>query len=154
MRIRIVVADQSTARWFDTRQRDAALQLAGEMLDPLAHLHDRDFKSDRPGRVFDHASAGARRGAVGHHGTGGEETPRKHEAESFAHKVANALEVARRQDVFDRLVIMAAPAFLGLLRKAMPDALRAVLSCEIDKNLVHSDAQAVKDHLPREVFET
>jgi protein required for attachment to host cells len=36
----------------------------------------------------------------------------------FARRVANELEQARRNDAYDRLVVMAAPTFLGLLRKA------------------------------------
>ena len=39
-------------------------------------LHDRDLKSDRPGRVYNSAAAPrGRRGAMAHHATGGERTP-------------------------------------------------------------------------------
>ncbi len=55
MRIRIVVADQSEARFYDAEQRDTRRRSVGALTDPLAHRHDRDFKSDRPGRVYDHA---------------------------------------------------------------------------------------------------
>ena len=93
MRVRVVVADQSEAKFYDLRYRPDALQLVGRILDPLARLHDRDFKSDRPGRVFDHAPmTGHRRGATAHHATAGERRPRRHEAEAFARQIAGELQ--------------------------------------------------------------
>src|SRR5207302_2106517 len=102
MRVRIVVADQSEARFYDTEGLHGPLQPAGQLSDPKARLHDRDLESDRPGRVFDHAPlAAGRRGAVGHHGTEGERSPRKHEAVNLARQIADQLEAARREGQFD-----------------------------------------------------
>jgi len=77
--------------------------------------YECDFKSDRPGRVFDHAPGGGRRGAVAHHDTGGERKPRGHEAEMFARRIIEEMERVQERDRCDRLVLMAAPAFLGEL---------------------------------------
>ena len=153
MRVRIVVADQSEADFYELEQRDMPPQLVQRLEDPEAHLHDRDLKSDRPGRVFDHAAAaGGRRGAVAHHATGGERNPRKVEARRFARRIAEALDEARRQHQYDRLVLMAPPAFLGLLRKEMPDAVHAVLTAEIAKDLVHEPPEALTGYLPPGTF--
>jgi hypothetical protein len=71
MRIRIVVASQADVTFYDVQHVKDKLQTAGRLTDPLAHLHDRDLKSDRPGRMFDHGPlAGGRRGANARHGTG------------------------------------------------------------------------------------
>ena len=81
MRIRIVVASQAEVMFYDMQHIGDQLQFAGQLNDPLAHLHDRDFKSDRPGRKFDRARlTGGRRGATAHHSTGAEQHPRKREA--------------------------------------------------------------------------
>lgn len=152
MRVRIVVADRGEARFYDTRHADSKLQLVGRITDPEAHLPDREFKSDRPGRVFDHAPGGARRGAVAHHSTGGERTPRKHEAELFARRVVDELERARHQDNFDRLVLMAAPEFLGELRDIIPKSLSAHIVLEVNKDLIHQDERAISAHLTPDVF--
>jgi len=155
MRVRVVVADQSEARFYDAEVLGAPLQLAGRLADPSARLHDRDLKSDRPGRVFDHApGATGRRGAVAHHSTGGERRPRKHEAQRFARRVAEALDHDRRQDRFDRLVLMAGPPFLGALRAALTESVRASLIAEVRRDLVHQSERVVLDHLPREVFQS
>lgn len=112
-----------------------------------------DLVSDRPGRNFDHAPlVGGRRGATAHHATGGERRPRRTEALAFAHQIAVELERARRQDEFYRLVVMAPPAFLGLLRKALPENVRSSVVAEVDKNLVHQPPEALRSHLPDETF--
>ena len=144
MRVRIVVADQSQADIYQLERRDTHPQLVQRLEDTDAHLHSRDLKSDRPGRVFDHAAAaGQRRGAVGHHSTGGERNPRKVEARRFARRITEALDAARLQDRYDRLVVMAAPGFLGLLRQEMPAAVRAMLTAEVRKDLVHERPEAL-----------
>ena len=153
MRIRIVVADQSEARFYDTERPRGRLQLAGRLTDPTAHLHDRDLKSDRPGRVFTSATAGGgRRGATAHHATGGERRPRKMQAQRFARRIATELEKARRENRFDGIVVMAGPSFLGLLRDALPAGLRACVAAEIRKDLVHQDTGVLRAHLPEEAF--
>jgi protein required for attachment to host cells len=148
MRVRIVVADQSEACFYDLERGDAGLQLVARMTDPKAHWHDRDFKSDRPGRVFDHAASGGRRGAVAHHGTGGERRPRKHEALLFARQIATELERAYRQERFGRMILVAGPPFLGVLRAALPSTLHSAVATEIPRNLVHLTPQELQAHLP------
>ena len=148
MNIRIVVADQGEARFYDAAGAAAPLLLVSRLTDPNARLHDRDFKSDRPGRVFDHAApASGRRGAVGHHSTGGERSPRKHEAALFAKRVAGELEDARHAKQFDRLVLIAGAAFLGQLRAALPRDLREVVVSEVAKDLVHEPEHVLQAHV-------
>lgn len=148
MRVRIVVADQSEARFYDLGGHNT-VTLVGQLTDPLAHLHNRDLVSDRPGRKFDHAPlTEGRRGATAHHATGGESSPRKHEAESFARRIAADLEQAHRRGDFDSLILMSGPAFLGLLRAALPEALRARVVAEVAKDLLHRGIQSVIEHLP------
>ena len=48
--IRIVVADQAEAIFYDLGSLKAHPIEVGRISDPAAHLHDRDFSSDRPGR--------------------------------------------------------------------------------------------------------
>jgi protein required for attachment to host cells len=148
MRTRIVLADQSEARFYEVEKLDAPLQLVGRLTDENARLHDRDLKSDRPGRVFDHAAApNQRRGAVGHHSTGGERTPRKHEAEVFARQIARELATAHEHQRFDRLVLIVGPPFLGVLRGVLPKAVSALVAREIPKDLIHEPESAIREHL-------
>ncbi len=147
MRIRVLVADQSEARLFDLGPHNS-LELVGRLADPLAHLHDRDLVSDRPGRKFDRAPLRAgRRGATAHHATGGESSPRRHEAEAFARRIATELEHAHQRGDFEGLILMSGPPFLGLLREALPKATRAALIGEVPKDLLHQGTDAIISHL-------
>lgn len=153
MKVRIVVADQAEAAFYDLHHADEHPQFAGGMTDPAAHLHDRDLKSDRPGRVFDHAArAGERRGRTSRHGTGGERSPRKHEAAQFARRVAEQLQGAYRDAAFERLVLIAPPSFIGQLRQALPQTLASVVAAEVGKDLVHAPPGELRSHLPPEAF--
>jgi len=153
MRTRVVVSDQSEADFYDLEGSHHELRLATRLSDTKARLHDRDFKSDRPGRMSDHAPLqGGRRGATAHHGTDGERRPRKHEAALFAHRIVEALERAHRAGEFEGLVLMAPPSFLGLLRKAMPEPLRKKVLAEVAKDLMHQPQDAVRAHLPITTF--
>ena len=149
MSTRIVVADQSEARFYELEGARGPLRLIETLTDPKARLHDRDFKSDRPGRVFDHASTpGKRRGATAHHSTGGERSPREHEAQLFARRIAQELETAHDEKRYSRLILMSAPAFLGMLRAALPRAASAAIVAEVPKDLIHGPESAVLAHLP------
>lgn len=153
MPIRIVVADQSEARFYDIEGLNMPLRPVAKLTDPKSHLHNRDFESDRPGRVYDHAPAqGQRRGAVAHHGTGGERTPRKREAQLFAKRIAQELGTSGTSGPFDRLVLIAGPAFLGLLRSALPTSLKSLIVAEVPKDLIHEPETSVLSHLPREAL--
>ncbi len=152
MSIRIVVADRAQARIYAAPPVRGPLRPVAQLEDPQAHWHDRDFKSDRPGRVFDHAPGAGRRGAVAHHGTEGERSPAKHEAEVFAHRIAAALEQSRAD--FTRLVLIAEPGFLGQLRAVLPKSLSSTVVLEIAKDLVHLDERALGEALPAELYAT
>ncbi len=152
MRTRIVVADRTEARIYDAAGVDTGLHLVDELFDPQGRLHDKDFKSDRPGRVFDRAATGTRRGSTAHHSVGGENLPHKHEAETFARRIADVLTSAYQDHRYERLVLIAPPEFLGVLRAVLPKNVSAAVICEVNKDLVHADENAIGTHLPREVF--
>jgi protein required for attachment to host cells len=155
MRVRIVVADQAKVRFYDAEHHAGELQLAGELSDPAAHLHNRDLVSDRPGRKSDRTPLqSGRRGAVAHHGVGSDRRPRKREAVLFARHIADELVSAQRAEQFDRLVLMAPPEFLGVLRKALPVALHKMVAAEVAKDLVHESPAAVRNYLPAQSFQT
>jgi protein required for attachment to host cells len=149
MNVRIIVANESAALLYDLKDRAKGLQFAGQLSDPRARLHDRDLVSDRPGRRPDHAPLqSGRRGASPHHATAGEHEAHKHEIETFARKVARELESARLAGRFDRLVIMAGPKFLGMLRAELPASVKATLAAEVPKDLVNHPLHAITEHLP------
>ena len=149
LRTRVVVADRGEARFYDYESGNS-LTVVGRITDPKSRLHNRDFNSDRPGRVFDHAAkSGARRGAVAHHDTGSESTPLKLEAKKFAESICREIEDADQSKSFEQLVIMAEPSFLGLIREAMPEHLINKVVLQVHKDLVHSDDKTIMRHIDK-----
>lgn len=154
MSIRVVVANQSEARFYDADRLNEPLKLVGQLADLQGRQRDRDFNSDKPGRVFDHApGVNKRRGAVAHHDTGGERSPHKHEATRFARRIAEELMETQREQRFEGIALVAGPAFLGLLRAALPKALRMKVVAEVAKDLLREPAATVSVHLPPQAFQ-
>ena len=72
--------------------------------------------------------------------------------EQFAKEVARTLDGARMRHEFERLVLVAGPRMLGLLREALPTPCRSMVAAEVAKDLVRHDPAAIRDSVPREVF--
>jgi protein required for attachment to host cells len=88
------------------------LQEVEDLVHGAARTRARDLSADRPGRSFDSHGQGR-------HAMEPETDAKRHEAEVFAKQVADRIERARIEDEFDELVLIAAPEFLGLLRKSL-----------------------------------
>ena len=145
-RIRIVVADQAEAIFYDTPSLQAQPKEVAHISDPLAHQHDRDFSSDRPGRSYE--SVGGQRHAIER-----ENDPRQREAVRFAKRISRRLDEARRKGEYDELIVVAGPPFLGLMRKEMSRPTRERVVHEIRKDLVHSPVESLRRHLPASAAE-
>ena len=73
---------------------------------------------------------------------------KQHEAILFAREISDRLELARARGEFDELTLVAAPAFLGLLRENLNAATRKLVVRTIDKNLVQR-SEAENPRSPR-----
>jgi protein required for attachment to host cells len=153
MRIRIVIANQIEARFFDTFGRRQPLIPAGVLSNPSGRLHDQDLDADRPGRVFNGSARAGQSGRASlRHGADGERSTRQHAIESFARRIGAELEKARLAHRFDCVVLVAEPGFLGRLRKALPAAVRAQVAASIPHDLVNQPGHDPRDYLPSAIF--
>jgi protein required for attachment to host cells len=73
---------------------------------------------------------------------------RSEELHRFAREIAARLEDARQRKRFGQLVIMAGPAFLGILRECFAKPLAESVVGEVAKDLVDQDAVTIQAHLP------
>jgi protein required for attachment to host cells len=145
-RIRIVVADQAEAIFYDAASLRARPVEVGRISDPVAHLHNRDMMSDRPGRSYE--SVGGQRHAIAR-----ENDPRRREALRFAKRISRRLDEARRKGEFDELVVVAGPPFLGMMRGELSRPTRQRVVHEIHKDLVHSPVESLQGHMPESAAE-
>jgi protein required for attachment to host cells len=82
------------------------------------------------------------------HGINGEEVHKQDNADRFASLVCETLESARNKGEFRKLYVVAAPAFLGMLRKHQSHSLKHLIAGEIDKNLTTQTPEAIRKSLP------
>jgi protein required for attachment to host cells len=139
-RIRIVVADQAEAVFYDAPSLEARPREVGRISDPLAHQHARDLASDRPGRSYE--SVGGARHAIER-----ENDPRRQAALRFARRISCRLDDALQRGEFDELVVVAGPPFLGLVRDELSRPARQRVAREIRKDLVHGPVESLQRHL-------
>jgi protein required for attachment to host cells len=138
----IVVADSSRARFFSKNGRSPFTEVAG-LIHPESRLHEQELTSDLPGSDGGGAGAGAQR-----HGRASKVSPKRHEAITFSKQVADHLESARSEGRFQRLFVVAPPAFLGLLRDHFSSALGTLVTGEVNKNLVLLKPDQIREQLP------
>ncbi len=108
----VIVADSARARVLEAESANGPLTEVDALVHPASRLHPQKITSDLPGRSFD-------RGGQGRHAMESQVDPRRHEQVRFATEIADYLGAARTEGRFERLVIIAGPAFLGHLREKL-----------------------------------
>ncbi|MCB1741444.1 MAG: host attachment protein [Gammaproteobacteria bacterium] len=142
MTVWVVCADSARARIFSAESARDQLSEVQDLSHPESRIRPRDMVSDRDGRRADSVGRGM-------HGVGGErDEPKREEAERFARTLGQTLNEAGRSGRYQRLHILAAPAFLGLLRHHLADDVRTLLRSETAANIVTQGIKEIRAHLP------
>lgn len=126
----ILIADAGYARL--VRQLRADRETGERLEDLFFHYNEmplRQIKSDRPGRSF---SSTSRHRSAMEYGS----DPVRDRHRQFARKLVQYLARHLDSQDYDRLVLVAEPRMLGLLRHELTEPLRAVIVEEIGKDLV------------------
>ncbi len=140
--IMIIVADSSRARVFTTDSPGSPLREIETMAHPEGRLHEQDMVSDLPGKD-------SGEGGGGDHAFQEKIEPKQHEMIEFARRMAEYLDEARKANKLNQLLIVAAPAFLGELRKQMTEETNERVVFELDKNLTQHSVDDIRAHLPK-----
>lgn len=140
MNIWFLVADAARARIFHTTGKNVALTEIMDFTEPNARLDETLLASDEPGRQ-------STAGGPGTHGMQEKITPREQEDIRFAAELNETLQEGFNKNSYDELYIAAAPHFLGLLRKSMPDNIAKRVQGEMDRDLTRLGEEAIREHL-------
>ena len=141
----ILVANQAEAQIYSAGQIRGNLVLVETLTHEEGAAHARDLTSDAPGRVHD------RMGSARHSmepDTGVKEESRRR----FVKKMVARLESAHFRGDYDHLVLLAAPAVLGVIRKTISKKFTNVVVKEIPKDVIGQDLDKIKAQL-RKSFE-
>ncbi len=148
----IVVCNHTNARIFEQthkrrlRRPGPGISRVDTLLHPQGRLHTGDLVSDRQGRVFGREFR--------RHGLTSTVSPTEHDAEQFAIEIAKRLDHARTQGDFGRLMVVASPEMLGLLREHMTGATYKTVVASLDKNLAGMDDRELGPYLSPHIGET
>ena len=138
----ILVAHDAGARIFDNQGPGKGIDLVEEFDNPEGRARDGELESDRPGRSFRKNSADPRRAAMSR-----SEGPRERVVAAFARELTDRLRQARVSGTYERLVLVAPPKFLGLLRASLDDPTAACVIGSLDKDLARSNEDVLVAHL-------
>lgn len=126
----ILVAHEAGARVFENRGPGKGLELLETIDHPEGRARDRDIVSDRPGRSFRKDSGDPRRASMS-----GSQGPHDRVVSNFARVLVDKLQRARMDNRYRRLVLVAPPRFLGLLRAALDAPTTQLVVGSVDKDL-------------------
>jgi len=137
----IVVADSARARLFELgRSRDELREL-DDLINADARLPDRELTSDDSGRAFDSFGAGR-------HAMEDKISLKDQAIINFAAYINEQLLTALNERKFNKLILIADPRFLGILRDKLDDHIQKIVSTEIPKDLTRHPISDIASHLP------
>lgn len=140
----VLSADAGRARIFSADSPKASLRPLQQLISPKARLREQDLTSDRPGRSFDSFGAGR-------HATEPSTPASEQEAIRFAADIARQLKQGRDHGAFDRLILVAEPHFLGLIRKAIDPHTAKMITLEVAKDVSKASTEKIRKYLPERI---
>jgi protein required for attachment to host cells len=136
----VVVANKAETQIYSQQRLRGPLSLIHSMAHPDAKAHLQDLVSDQPGRVHD-------RMGPARHAMEPDTGARDEGQLRFTREVAEYLTTALRKKEFERIVLMAAPESLGLLRKVLSAEVEKTIIDEIPKDMIGQDAERIQEQL-------
>ena len=136
----VVVAESSRVRIFEMINRDTPLKELVDMVHPQSRAHEQELTSDLPGRSFDSHGQGR-------HVMESNVDTKEQEAIVFAGQLGDYLNSECGQNKFKNLFLVAAPEFLGHLRKKLSDETKRHIVQEVNKNIVQQDEAMIRKYL-------
>lgn len=134
----ILVGDASRARVFAHNGEQEPWALVRELEHPESRARNADLVDGVSGRVQQSAGAG--------HRPAMEPTtwPKQVEAERFSQELSHMLDHEYDERRYDALVLVAAPHFLGLLRKHLRPKLSKLVVATLDKDYSALEAREIQ----------
>jgi len=138
----IVVADSGQAKIFRTikarlfngKANGSDLTLVSEYNHPESRKRDQDLVADKYGNFGNSSFT--------------EETdPKRHENDIFAQQLAKALYHGHSENNYHDLILIAPPAFMGMIHKHLSNEVKKLISKEIEKDYTRSNEKELVSQL-------
>jgi protein required for attachment to host cells len=139
----VVVADEARATFYTRGALNGPLETGRTVSNDVARMKTGDLISDRGGRSFDSYGKGR-------HTMGGEKAgPKQHAATVFAKVIAGHVAEDMHSGRCRGFAVIAAPRFLGELRREIRTLVNAEPYATVGKALVGSDVSVIERVLAR-----
>jgi len=140
----IVLADAASAKVYEPQASRRDWKLIAELAHPESRAKESELGTDKPGRV--------RQSTTGSRAAMEPPTPRKEvEIEKFAREIAKALDDALVRKAYDRLVLVAPPEFVGILRKLLSERVERCIATTVEKDYLHLDLPEARERLEHQL---
>lgn len=140
-----LVADRTRARLFSSSRATEPLVELRDFFNPDGRELAQELVTDRPSRMP--GMVGRARGALEPR-----TSPEEHAAEVFARGICAALDRGLVDRKCERVVLIAAPEFLGLLHGCASKRVHDAIAFELGKNLTSLAAEDIRPYLPVQVW--
>lgn len=137
----IVVADEAKARILSMSKLTEPLVEFKTSTSSEAKMLDQELVSDKSGTSYDGSGQGR-------HSMGERHEHKEQYGIRFAKEIGDYLEENRQTNTYSKLIIIAAPRFLGVLRKVLTKGVLELITLEVDKDLTMMDSQVIREYLP------
>lgn len=140
----ILVANASKAKLYANQGPKKGLALVKEVEHPESRQKNMDLVTDRAGHM---QSSGN-----GHGARQPQTDPKQHEAHQFAQELARELNHARATQQFGRAILVAPPAFMGLINGMLDAPTAQVVSDRFEKDYTRATVKELASHLESCIF--
>ena len=140
----ILVANASQAKLYVNTGPNKGLQLLKGLMHPESREKASDLVSDRPGQMH---SAG-----TGQRASQPKTDPKTNEARHFALELARELNHGRSSGQVERLILVAPPAFMGLLNEKLDGPTANLVSDRFEKDYTKAPDKELAGHLESCIF--
>lgn len=140
----ILVANASTAKLYANHGPKKGLHPVKELTHPESREKASNLVADRPGH-----NPGA---GNGHGSFVPASNPKHNEAERFAQELARELEHGRTANTYQRAILVAAPAFMGLLKSNLDGQVSKLVSESVEKDYTKATEKELAGHLEHIIY--
>ena len=135
----ILVANASTAKLYANDGPNHGLALLKEFDHPDSRRKNADLASDRAGAM--------QMSGNGHGARQPQSTPKENAARHFAQELAGELHLGRCRNEASRMILVAPPAFMGLLNATLDASTEHIVSNRFEKDYTKAPPQELVSKL-------
>lgn len=136
----IIVGSRDEVRILEMHRPDEELREILDLGNPSGVLKNKDITSDEPGRAFGNMRPGR-------HAYSSEQEPRERLLQNFYRDLIRRVDTAFSLHRFSRLVLVAEPHLLGIIRSLLTEQLSRVVHAEVHKDVSYEGSREIGERV-------